>query len=100
MEDNQIMDRQDIKGHNGSAWQLSWSHPADGNILASCGYDGRIVLWRQGHEGWTQIQEFVDPEGSVNTIQWAPREYGLILAAGNAQGTVTLYSQQDNGEWK
>jgi protein transport protein SEC13 len=92
IESNKIVHQEDIKkAHTGSIWQLAWSHPVDGNVLASCGFDQRIRLWQRQADGWNQIQEFIDEEGSVNTIAWAPREYGLVLVSGNACGTITMY---------
>ncbi|CAF4692735.1 unnamed protein product, partial [Rotaria magnacalcarata] len=29
----------ELKGHEGPVWQLSWSHPTFGSLLASCSYD-------------------------------------------------------------
>ena len=39
----------------------------------------------------------------MNCISWAPWEYGLILAAGSADGRVYIYERVENGEgqsWK
>lgn len=100
LENNQVVAKEDIKNaHKGSIWQLAWSHPIDGNILASCGYDQRIILWKKEADGWKSIYEFTDEEGSVNTIAWAPREYGQILVSGNSCGTVSIY-KYSGGSWE
>ena len=35
----------------------------------------------------------------MNTIQWAPWEYGLALAAGSADGMIHYISRSENDEW-
>jgi protein transport protein SEC13 len=49
---------QTLKGHDGPVWQLSWAHPKFGNILASCGYDGRVLVWKEGNGQWNRIKEY------------------------------------------
>lgn len=43
--------------HEGPVWQLSWSHPKFGNILASCSYDGKVNLWKEDNQNWTKVYE-------------------------------------------
>ena len=39
-------------------WQVAWAHPKYGNILASCSYDGKVIIWKeQGASGWAKIKE-------------------------------------------
>ena len=83
------------KAHNGAIWQLAWSHPADENILASCGYDQKVKLWKESEDGLENIHEFYVDEGSVNCIAWSPRELGQILVAGCSNGTVVYYECKD-----
>lgn len=52
-----------LRGHDGPVWSLAWGHPKFGNILASAGYDGKVIVWRevagQGQQGakWERIKE-------------------------------------------
>lgn len=50
-----------LHGHEGPVWQVSWAHPKFGNILASCSYDGKVIVWREGNTGtnanWQKIKE-------------------------------------------
>ncbi|KAK0551726.1 GTPase-activating protein S13 [Tilletia horrida] len=69
--------RATLRGHEGPVWQVAWAHPKFGPILASCSYDGKVLIWKdngaagqsaggygaQGYGqsaeagGWTQIKE-------------------------------------------
>lgn len=33
--------------HEGPVWQLSWSHPTFGSLLASCSYDRKVLIWKE-----------------------------------------------------
>ncbi|KAG5462673.1 MAG: WD40-repeat-containing domain protein [Olpidium bornovanus] len=46
-----------LKGHEGPVWQVSWAHPRFGVILASCSYDGRVIIWKQDGEKFVNIKE-------------------------------------------
>ena len=50
--------------HNGPVWQVAWAHPKFGHILASCSYDGRVLIWKEQSSqqastpaAWTRIKE-------------------------------------------
>jgi hypothetical protein len=46
----------DLRGHDGPVWQVSWAHPKFGQILASCSFDHRVIVWKEVAEGqWTQV---------------------------------------------
>ncbi|KAK9497348.1 hypothetical protein O3M35_004681 [Rhynocoris fuscipes] len=79
----------DLKGHFGPVWQLSWAHPKFGNILASCSFDKRLIIWKENRE-WTKIFEYKAHEGSVNSVAFGPHEFGLTLACGSADGAVSI----------
>lgn len=36
----------DLRGHFGPVWQVAWSHPKFGNLLASCSYDRKVIIWK------------------------------------------------------
>jgi len=53
---------QTLKGHTGPVWQVAWAHPKFGQILASCSYDGKVLIWREQGQGpaaggWTKVGE-------------------------------------------
>eukprot|EP00456_Euglypha_rotunda_P050065 TRINITY_DN40188_c0_g1_i1.p1 TRINITY_DN40188_c0_g1~~TRINITY_DN40188_c0_g1_i1.p1 ORF type:complete len:311 (-),score=28.00 TRINITY_DN40188_c0_g1_i1:76-1008(-) len=85
----------DLKGHEGPVWQVCWAHPKFGQILASCSYDGKVIIWKETPQGWKPIfNKPIRPSGSivtpVNSISWAPHSFGLLLAAASADGYISL----------
>lgn len=92
----------DLLGHEGPVWQVAWAHPKFGSVLASCGYDRKIIVWRE-QEGaknqWTKVFEFARHELSVNSIAFAPHELGLVLAAGSSDGQISIITQNSDGSW-
>ena len=45
----------DLKGHQGPVWQVAWAHPKFGNILASCSYDRKVIIWKGSGGQWTKL---------------------------------------------
>jgi len=99
--------------HTGPVWQVAWAHPKFGNILASCSYDGQVLIWREQTQGpsvgsWTKIKEHSLHTASgasttcvhmlyltfwrctVNSISWAPHELGAILACASSDGKLSV----------
>eukprot|EP00951_Prasinocladus_malaysianus_P045780 scaffold617510_cov38-Prasinocladus_malaysianus.AAC.1 len=37
----------DLVGHQGPVWQVCWAHPKFGNLLASCGFDHKVIIWKE-----------------------------------------------------
>ena len=89
----------ELTGHEGPVWQVAWAHPKFGVILATCCYDGRVILFREAPaNNWQQL--FVHSErASVNSIAWAPREYGLRLACASSDESVSVLSHHGDGRW-
>lgn len=101
-----------LLSHEGPVWQVSWAHPKFGILLASASYDGRVIIWKeqdapvQSHNipnmqaphgqtktNWVRVKEHRSHEGSsVNSISWAPHEYGLHLACGSSDGRISVIS--------
>lgn len=36
----------------------------------------------------------------VNTVAWAPSEYGLIFACGSSDGSISIVSLTGDGSWQ
>ena len=97
-------------------WQVAWAHPKYGHILASCSYDGKVLIWKEqqggsGVGGWIKIKEHTLHTASgnpkfllcqwlepyrlffplpVNSVSWAPHELGAILACASSDGKVSV----------
>lgn len=85
----------DLKGHGGPVWQVAWAHPKFGNIIASCSYDRKVIIWKELGE-WTKWYEYSSHDSSVNSVAWAPHELGLILACGSSDGSISIIT--NNGD--
>ncbi|CAL5325765.1 unnamed protein product [Camellia sinensis] len=89
-----------LTGHQGPVWQVAWAHPKFGSILASCSYDGRVIIWKEGNQNeWTQAHVFTEHKSSVNSIAWAPHELGLCLACGSSDGNISVFTARSDGGW-
>jgi protein transport protein SEC13 len=89
-----------LKGHTGPVWSIAWAHPKYGNILASCSYDGKVIIWKeQPGQGWPKINEHTLHTASVNSISWAPHELGAILACASSDGKVSVLTFKNDGQW-
>jgi len=67
--------------------------------LASCSYDGKVIIYRESPaNNWTQIYVHAKHDSSVNSISWAPYEFGFpMLACASSDGTVSIIFHQANG---
>ncbi|KAK6621521.1 hypothetical protein RUM44_001328 [Polyplax serrata] len=86
----------DLKGHYGPVWQISWAHPKFGNLLASCSYDRKVIIWKEMGE-WKKLYEYPGHDSSVNSVQWAPHEFGLMLACGSSDGSISILTGTGDG---
>jgi protein transport protein SEC13 len=85
-----------LTGHEGPVWQIAWAHPKFGVILASCSYDGTVIIHREATQNsWSKVYEHKFHESSVNSISWAPHEFGLILACASSDGKVSILEYKD-----
>eukprot|EP01119_Soliformovum_irregulare_P008444 TRINITY_DN21560_c0_g1_i1.p1 TRINITY_DN21560_c0_g1~~TRINITY_DN21560_c0_g1_i1.p1 ORF type:complete len:308 (-),score=56.73 TRINITY_DN21560_c0_g1_i1:37-960(-) len=81
----------ELRGHAGPVWQVSWAHPKFGRILASCSYDRKVIIWKElSANQFSKIHEYENHDSSVNSVQFAPHEFGLSLAAASSDGTISV----------
>lgn len=45
-------------------WQVAWAHPMFGNILASCSYDRKVIIWKEENGAWDKMYEYTGHESS------------------------------------
>lgn len=96
----QVTHLADLSGHNGPVWQLAWAHPKFGSLLASCSFDGRVIVWKEVADNvWQQLHQSQLHASSVNSVAFAPYELGLALAAGSSDGSVSVLTYQQDGSW-
>jgi WD40 repeat protein len=85
-----------LTGHEGPVWQVAWAHPQNGVLLASCSYDGSVIIHKeQSQNNWVRVYEHRVHESSVNSISWAPYEFGLILACASSDGRISILEYSD-----
>nr|QBH74141.1 protein transport protein sec13 [Thermobia domestica] len=89
----------DLRGHEGPVWQIAWAHPKYGNILASCSYDRKVIIWKETGQ-WIKLYEYANHDSSVNSVSWAPYEFGLILACGSSDGSISILTNSETGSWE
>jgi protein transport protein SEC13 len=90
----------DLRGHEGPVWQLAWSHPKFGSLLASCSYDRKVIIWKEMNGTWGKLYEYSNHESSVNSVSWAPHEWGLLLACGSSDGSISIIWTTGDGNWE
>ena len=81
-----------LTGHTGPIYQLSWSHPKYGPVLASASFDSSVLIHREVRPGeWTLVKAFVGlHDSSVNSVEFAPHEHGLVACAASSDGRVSV----------
>ncbi|KAF4674909.1 GTPase-activating protein S13 [Perkinsus chesapeaki] len=99
----------ELRGHSSPVWQVSWAHPMYGSVIASVGYDRQIIIWREKVTGgyhhqqqtstWEQLYRDQSHTASVNTCSFAPWEYGLVLAAGSSDGSISVLTHEQMATW-
>ena len=48
-----------LTGHEGPIWQIAWAHPKFGVLLASCSYDGSVLIHREAPQNtWSKVIKF------------------------------------------
>lgn len=47
---------------------------------------------------WDLVYQ-IEAGASVNAISWAPWEYGLVLAAGSADGKIHIIQRKGDDNW-
>ena len=59
------------------------------------------MIHRETRPGeWTTVKAFVGlHDSSVNSVSFAPHEYGLIAAAGSSDGRVSILSHEPDDSW-
>ena len=92
--------------HNGPVWRVSWANPRHGRVLASCGYDRQVIIWKQNKNNgkWQKWYSDTKYDSSVNCVSFLPNDISttqLTLITGDADGNITLYTfDMKTSKWK
>jgi protein transport protein SEC13 len=90
----------EIRDHTAPVWQISWSHPKFGSLLASASYDKQVIVWKEVRAGdWQPLYRDTSHTGSVNSICWSPWDFGLNLATASSDGSVGIISNKGGDKW-
>ncbi|WP_250122573.1 hypothetical protein [Chroococcidiopsis sp. CCMEE 29] len=84
------LERNALRGHQRPIWSAAFS--PDGQIIASGGADGTIILWDR--KGNPIGQPFKGHQRGVFSVAWS--QDGKHIASGSADGTIRLWDQQGN----
>ncbi|CAK4518618.1 unnamed protein product [Aphanomyces euteiches] len=85
----------------GPLWRVAWSHPKF-NVLAASTQCGKIAFYRNkapagAPEAWGLLSVHQTRSSSINSIEYAPHEYGLVIAAASADGVVSVVTMTQAG---
>ena len=73
-------------GHDRTVYGVAWSEYG----IASCGSDGRIIVWCEDNGAWVQsaIEDFAHGQVEINSICWGPG--GKLYTAGD-DGVINVW---------
>ena len=71
--------------HDGPVWQLAWAHPMYGNMIASCGYDRKVIIWKETNGTWGKLYEYSnhDSSGRLFCLKFGSHIPGLLFPVVN-----------------
>ena len=83
---------QQLFGHEGPVWSISWSPPGHPLFLASGGYDGFLILWVfQTDQSFKLFHKTKVSHTSVNKIAWASGYADPRIACVSSDGNVHVF---------
>lgn len=81
-------------------------------VVTSSFISKQVIIWKETGGSWKQLYEFCEHKSSgnslivqalvmfmhllVNSIQWAPHEWGLLLACGSSDESISFISTSGN----
>lgn len=79
------------QAHRGSVNMISWSNEF-GSLIATCGSDHEVKIFEERTNAssaasrWTAKAQLTEARKAVACVEFAPKHWGLKLAAGSADG--------------
>lgn len=81
-------------GHSQPIYDLSFSHPCYGTYLSSCGYDKKLIIWKErSMNDYENIYEYKH-NSLVKCCKFAPYQYGIIILCGTDDGSLSIHELQ------
>ena len=79
----------EITAHIGPVYKLSWSHPTFGPILASCGFDKKVNLFKiEQNYKLEKLYEHEIHDNCIKTLKFSPLTNNLLLISGDLNGNI------------
>ena len=78
----------EIIAHVGPIYKLSWSHPSFGPILASCGFDKKVILFKIENYKLEKLYEYDMHDNCVKILKFSPSWNRLLLVSGDLNGNI------------
>lgn len=79
----------EVISHFGPIYKLSWSHPNFGPLLASCGFDKKVNLFKiEQNSKLEKIYENDMHDNIVKTLKFSPSSKNLLLVSGDLNGNI------------
>ena len=66
--------------HEGPVWQLAWSHPKFGGLLASCGYDRKVIIWKENNHVWEMLHKYDNHDSSGSSAEFPFHQFEIQSA--------------------
>ncbi|CAD8087504.1 unnamed protein product [Paramecium sonneborni] len=83
----------EFQAHQGQIISLSWLSPKYENLIATCGLDNKIKIWKEQANQWKIEKQILLSHSQANIIQWADNKF--ILAAGYNNGYLEVIEGQE-----
>ena len=81
----------EIISHFGPIYKLSWSHPNFGPLLASCGFDKKVNLFKiDQNSKLEKIYENDMHDNIVKTVKFSPSSKNLLFVSGDLNGNIIV----------
>ena len=90
----------EISAHIEPIFKLSWSHPSFGPILASCGFDKKVNLYKIDPQyKLEKIYEHDKHNNCITALKFSPSSNNLLLISGDLNGNIIAceYLDKDFG---
>ena len=87
---NTMIKTLEISSHFGPIYNLSWSHPSFGPILASCGFDKKVILYKIDNNRIEEIYTYKNHDNIVKSLKFCPSSKKLLLISGCLNGDIVI----------